>query len=286
MLRHQRLSLTDSLFLTCSRSGFCCHDNRVRLNAWELHCLAQAKQISVQEFREAYCDGGGAVLRFIPVSSSRHRVRCSLHATDWGCSVHGGRPLACRLYPLGRQRQGQEWYYMYQGAQFPCLVGCPEVQELPVMTVQDYLQGQEVSVFEQAQDAYLELVQDLAESAFSCLLDTPWGLDGVSQVLHRWEQLGSLPLESLVAQVGSLGVDRLMVPFIEPVVVDFKAFYSSHRQLLQNQMQSDWGTLTTREACHGASVSLMAQALFLAYGVGAEPQRLALRWVKQAKQLI
>lgn len=286
MAPYQRLSLTDSLFLTCSRRGFCCHDNRVRLNAWELHCLAKAKQMSAHEFRETYCDCGGVVLRFNPVVSSDHRVRCALYTSESGCSVHGGRPLACRLFPLGRHRQGTELYYMYQGAQFPCFDGCPEVQELPVMTVQDYLLGQGVSVFEQAQDAYLELVQDLAESAFSFLFDTSWGLDGVSKVLHRWEQLGSMPLESLVAQVGPVGVDRLMLPSMESISDDFNRFYSSHRLLLQNQMQTDFGALSSREVCHGASVSFMAQALFLAYGVGAEPQRLALRWVKQAQQLI
>ena len=72
--------------------------------------------------------------------------------------MHLGRPLSCRLYPLGRQIQSEEIHYMFQGEEFPCLEGCPEVAELPLLSVEEYLNDQGTTKFEQAQDEYLELM--------------------------------------------------------------------------------------------------------------------------------
>ncbi len=41
-----KLTLTDELPLTCTRSGTCCHGKTVRLNPWELAHLAEAKGLS------------------------------------------------------------------------------------------------------------------------------------------------------------------------------------------------------------------------------------------------
>jgi len=127
-----KLAPTDKLPLTCSRSGTCCHGKMVRLNPWELARLAQAKKMTPREFRDRYCDYGGVVLRFDGEPGWKEQQACSQYVAGFGCSVHLGRPLACRLYPLGRQRQGEELYYMYQGSEFPCLEGCPEVVDLPL----------------------------------------------------------------------------------------------------------------------------------------------------------
>ena len=47
-----KLRIQDSLPLTCSRGGTCCHGNTVLLNPWELARLAQEKKITPREFRD------------------------------------------------------------------------------------------------------------------------------------------------------------------------------------------------------------------------------------------
>ena len=142
------------------------------LNPWELARLAEAKAMSARAFRDAYCEFGGIRLRFDGVSGWKGLPACSQYDLENGCSVYGGRPLACRLYPLGRQKKAGALHYMHQGAEFPCLTGCPEVLDLPHMTVAEYVKGQGAEAFESAEDEYLGLVQNLADGAFSLLLDT------------------------------------------------------------------------------------------------------------------
>ena len=125
-----KLSLQDKLPLTCSRSGTCCHGNLVKLNPWELFRLAKAKAISSRKFRDQYCEAGGIQLKFNGKAGYRGKQACSQYVENFGCSVHSGRPLACRLFPLGRQIQSNEVHYMFQGNRFPCLTGCPEVGKI------------------------------------------------------------------------------------------------------------------------------------------------------------
>ncbi len=100
-----KLNINDTLPLTCSRSGFCCHGNVVMLNPWELYALAKAKKISPAAFRDLNCDWGGILLKFNGKLAWNGKKACSQYVDQIGCSVYSGRPLACRLYPLGRQIQ-------------------------------------------------------------------------------------------------------------------------------------------------------------------------------------
>jgi uncharacterized protein len=104
MSSNTSVSAGDRLPLTCSRSGTCCHDKMVWLNPWELSCLAHAKGIVAREFRDRFCEFGGIRLRFDGPPGWQGLPACSQFIPGAGCSVHPGRPLACRLYPLGRQR--------------------------------------------------------------------------------------------------------------------------------------------------------------------------------------
>ena len=160
-----RVELSDTLPLTCSRRGTCCFGNQVLLNPWELACLAAEKGISPRQFRDSFCDLGGTRLMFNGDTGWMGKRACGMYVHNFGCSLHVARPLACRLYPIGRQIQSAQVHYMYEGRQFPCLSGCPEVTSLPHITVSDYLQGQQTLSFEQAQDGYLEVAQNLADMA-------------------------------------------------------------------------------------------------------------------------
>ena len=125
-----KLSTQSILPLTCSRSGTCCFGKEVMLNPWELLSFSREKKITPIEFRDLYCDFGGIRLTFNGKEDKKGQKSCSQYINNFGCSVHSGRPLACRLYPLGRQIQSNKAHYIFEGKQFPCLTDCNEVLEL------------------------------------------------------------------------------------------------------------------------------------------------------------
>lgn len=277
------LSIQDKLPLTCSRRGTCCHGNLVMLNPWELACLAREKKVTPGEFRDLYCEYGGIRLRFDGKAGWRGKKACSQYITDFGCSVHTGRPLACRLFPLGRQIQSEEVQYIYQGDQFPCLEGCTEVLELPYLSVGEYLKGQMTEKFEKAQDEYVELMQNLADIAFELLLDTGLAESGDRGTLPLWRKMASELPEILAEKIGQEWIDSLMIPDITHDTYDPVSFVSIHNDLLRLKAQERFGGLQTNQEFQEASVLIMAVALHLARGLGANPKILAEHWIDTAK---
>ncbi len=269
--------------LTCSRTGTCCHGNRVWLNPWELLCLATEKGIAVRKFRDLYCGYGGIHLLFNGKTDHRGKQACNQYVEDFGCSVHAGRPLACRLFPIARKIQNEEVCYMYLGSKFPCLDGCPEVLDLPQLTVAEYLEGQQTERFEQAQDAYLDLMQSLADIAFMLLLDTGLAASGDRKTLAAWKQMGKEQPDALAARINNEWMNRLMLPEI-PYTNDPILFSQQHNELLQQQLQDFCDNLQTLQELHEASVLIMAMALHLARGLGASPKLLSEHWINVAKQ--
>ncbi len=278
-----KLSLQDKLPLTCSRTGTCCHGKQVLLNAWELARLAREKKITPREFRDLYCEFGGIRLRFDGGIGWKEQHACSQYVDGLGCSVHLGRPLSCRLYPLGRQIQSEEVHYMYLGNEFPCIDGCPEVSGLPHLTVGEYLEGQATGKFEQAQDEYLNVMQNLADIAFELLLDTGLAESGDKQTLQLWRKMGSELPEVLAVRIGREWIDCLMLPEITGGLEDPVSFARKHFDLLRSKAQEKFGTLQANQELHEASVLIMGVALHLARGLGAEPEILAEHWIATAK---
>jgi Fe-S-cluster containining protein len=282
-MKTNQLAIHDTLPLTCSRTGTCCHGKQVLLNPWELVCLAQEKKITSREFRDRYCEFGGTRLRFDGKKGWKGQLACSQYIDGFGCSVHLGRPLSCRLYPLGRQIQSEEVCYIYQGNEFPCLEGCPEVSELPYLTVGEYLKGQLTDKFEKAQDEYLELMQNLADIAFVLLLDTGLAESGDTKTLRHWRIMGNELPEVLVDRIGAEWVDCLMLPEISEDLDDPILFARKHSELLQLKAQETFGALQTNPELHEASVLIMGVTLLLARSIGANPSALAEHWIDTAK---
>jgi Fe-S-cluster containining protein len=278
-----KLNIQDKLPLTCSRSGTCCHGKQVLLNPWELVCLARAKGITPGEFRDRYCEFGGIRLRFNGEVGWKGQQACSQYVHNFGCSVHLGRPLSCRLYPLGRQIQSGEVHYIYQGNEFPCLDGCPEVSGLPYLSVGEYLKGQETNKFEKAQDEYLNLMQNLADIAFMLLLDTGLAKSGDKETLQLWRIMGNEQPEVLMVRIGHEWIDSLMLPEISNELDDPISFARKHNDLLHLKAQEKFGALQTNQALHEASVLMMGVTLHLARGIGADPKILAEHWIDIAK---
>jgi Fe-S-cluster containining protein len=279
-----KLSLEDKLPLTCSRRGTCCHGNLVMLNPWELFRMAREKKVNPREFRDLYCESGGIRLRFDGKPGWREKKACSQYVDNFGCSIHVGRPLACRLFPLGRQIQSEALNYMYQGDTFPCLDGCPEVTGLPQLSVGEYLKGQQTEMFEKAQNEYLQLMQNLADIAFELLLDTGLAESGDTETLPQWRKMANEHPEVLASNIGSEWMDSLTIPEITDDTDDPVLFVQQHTDVLLSKAQEQFGALQTMQEVHEASVLIMGVALHLARSLGAKPEILAEHWIDTAKK--
>jgi len=267
--------------LTCSRIGTCCHGNQVLINPWELHLIAKEKKITPKQFKDLYCELGGIRLKFNGKKDTRGKSACSQYIDGFGCSLHEGRPLACRLFPIGRQVQNNEVQYIHQGKTFPCLDGCSEVLNLPKLTVGEYLEGQKANGYEAAQDFYLEVMQNLADIAFELLLDSALAESGDTETLRLWRTMSQESPEFLVSRIGVEWLNALIVPEINEE--DSVTFVQKHNELLQIKIQEKFGNSKTNQEFNKASVIVMGLTIHLAHGLGANPQSLVELWINTAK---
>jgi uncharacterized protein len=279
-----KLDINGRLPLTCSRTGTCCHGKLVLINPWELSCLAGEKNITPREFRDLYCESGGIRLRFNGKPGWKQLPACSQYTENFGCSVYSGRPLSCRLFPLGRQIQNEAVQYIYQGKEFPCLEGCPEVSKLPYLSVKEYLDGQLTDRFETAQDAYLDMMQNIADIAFMFLLDTGLARSGDKKTLQLWRKMGSEPPEELANRIRNEWLDLLTIPEISDELDDPISFVAKHLDLLQQKAQEEFENLQTDQELHEASVLMMGLALHLARSIGTDLKTLSEHWIGIAKE--
>jgi Fe-S-cluster containining protein len=81
----------------CNTCGLCCRDKVITLSPYDVIRIARTGGISTSQAVALYTIRRGSLLRFSLVG------RCvALDGTS--CRIHSGRPLACRLYPLGLER--------------------------------------------------------------------------------------------------------------------------------------------------------------------------------------
>ena len=282
-MKTTKLSPDSLLPLTCSRSGTCCFGKSVMLNPWELLSFSIEKKITAREFRDLYCEFGGIRLRFDRQQDSKGQKACSQYVDNMGCSVHLGRPLACRLYPLGRKIQFDKAHYIYEGDTFPCLTDCAEVLELPKMSVGEYLKGQEANLYEKAQDEYLKVMQNIADIGFELLLDSGLSESGDTKTLALWRTMGNETSELLAERIGKEWIDYLMLPNITENLQDPIAFAKKHNELLLSKAQEKFGAINTFQEIHEASVLMIGLALHLAKALGADPKSISEHWLETAK---
>lgn len=282
-MQYTNLKLTDKLPLTCSRSGNCCHGNKVMLNPWELACLANEKKINCSDFRDLYTAWSGVRLNFNGTAGYRNKKACNLYNVETGCSVHTARPLACRLFPLGRQIKNGNSIYMHQGDTFPCLEGCQEVLNLPYTSVAEYLIEQQTEKWELAQNAYLDFVQLLADIAFELLLESGLSQSDKKPILQQWQIMANESTEQLAERIGQHWLNDLITPQIEANIHQPELFCNQHALLLQENLQASFGNAQTNEELQNATVFVMALALLLSISIGTEPQLLANHWIEIAK---
>lgn len=258
----------DRLPLSCTREGTCCHGKDIRLTPWELAQLAMARGLSASAFRDAWCEDAGTRLR-LAAPGWRGLPACGQYAPGVGCTVHAARPLACRLYPLGREVQDGRERIIHEGVAFPCLDGCPGVAGLPHLTVAEYLAGQGAAAYAAVRDGYLEMAQDLAEAAIA-----PAREGGLED--GRWREVWRLAISNgpqAWPQVLGSWYDVVTTPALAATLPPGE-WLQGHAAALQ---------VVAEEAAPAAACArLFCAALLLYRGVGGEHAAAGRRWCAAA----
>ncbi|HKV53331.1 MAG TPA: YkgJ family cysteine cluster protein [Candidatus Binataceae bacterium] len=136
----------------CNRCGRCCHNQVVALSPYDLVRLARAAGVSTGEAIRRYTIRRGSILKFDASAGC-----AALEGA--ACTLHRGRPLACRLYPLGMEHRtaGGEEFAMLE----------PARGSLGVYggngTVEDFLEAQGTEAYLRANLCYAELLGVLRE---------------------------------------------------------------------------------------------------------------------------
>jgi Fe-S-cluster containining protein len=214
----------------------------------------------------------------------RRKKACNLYNTEIGCPVHENRPLACRLFPLGRQIQENEVHYFYQGKSFPCLDGCKEVLDLPQLTVEKYLSGQQTFHFESAQNLYLEVMQNTADIAFMLLLETDLIQSEKEKTWLTWKKIAHENIDDLILRISPDWLDALIAPPIEFDIEDPTSFVHQHEIHIQNKAQEIINQFKEGKQACDLSIVLFTSSLILAQSIGAEAKSIANLWVKIAQE--
>ncbi len=104
--------------------------------------------------------------------------------------------------------------------------------------------------------------------------------DGASRrvgVLEAWRQVGRLVHGARRAAIGDAFADLLLLPEIDPVKDDGRAFVAAHAQLLQAFAQRTFATLRSADALVDASARMLAAALHVAASLNAD-RGVLIRW--------
>jgi uncharacterized protein len=136
----------------CHQCGRCCRDQVITLSPYDVIRIARAAEISTSDVVRKYTLRRGSILRF------RSDGTC-MFLDGMRCTIHRGRPLACRLYPLGLQRNpgGSESFVQLEPA-----VGSLGVYGADA-TVAAFLAQQGVRNYFDAIAAYSRLLSSICE---------------------------------------------------------------------------------------------------------------------------
>jgi len=140
----------------CNRCGLCCRDKVITLSPYDVIRIARAAKISTGGAIARYTLRRGSLLRFLPDG------RCAA-LEGLRCTIHPGRPLACRLYPLGLERApGAEGEYVERFVRLEPAIGSLGVNGT-AGTVAEFLDGQEIWPYLDAVARYYALVGNFRE---------------------------------------------------------------------------------------------------------------------------
>jgi Fe-S-cluster containining protein len=151
--------LADTLFsYKCNACGRCCRNQVITLSPYDIVRLARSAQLSTTEAIARFTLRRGSLLRFEPDGQCK--------ALDGPrCTLHSGRPMACRLYPLGVEFTGTSASFI----RLEPAAGSAGVYGI-ASTVADFLCSQEIAPYLTAIERYRSLVP-LMRARIAALID-------------------------------------------------------------------------------------------------------------------
>ncbi|MCB0346284.1 MAG: YkgJ family cysteine cluster protein [Bdellovibrionales bacterium] len=185
----ERFTRNDNFSYTCNRCTLCCYAYTVRVNPYEIARLANYLGKSTSEVIAQHTQSEGIELR------REKNGACNFLQAD-GCSVHPDRPLACRLYPLGRHtnEKSEETF-----SQLTLQKGSKGEFSGEVRTVGEFLEGQGAEPYIRMADRYNALVSKIVANG---------ALEGASE----YEPEIVLDVDLALAKSGSSGLESGLDP--------------------------------------------------------------------------
>ena len=177
------ISSNDTFMFSCSKKvacfNECCRDLNQFLTPYDILRLKNRLDLTSRIFLERYTTQHTGPETGLPVITLKtdyaHKFKCPF-VTESGCRVYEDRPSSCRTYPLirvaSRSRETgtvTEQYLLLKEAH--CL-GCKQGHR---WTVQDWIENQEVAVYNEMNDMFMEII-GLKHRRFPGPLDVKSGL--------------------------------------------------------------------------------------------------------------
>ena len=238
--------------------------------------LALGKGIETREFRDCYTGGYGTRLVFdgtpYPHGPAGHtgKKSCLFYGDRIGCTLHPYRPLACRLYPLGRDRHEGNVRYFYRGEKISCFELCPSIGEMPLITPEDYVPDQQIEEPAAAHDGYATLACGMVTAAATIARQSQQLDYAELQAFYR--ELCAESLEEYSVRITPLWMDRLTLPELDIRKLPASQFVNAHGQLLAEAISVDFSQTPDRAVARRQAAHLyLALALHLGRSVGLEP---------------
>jgi len=146
------------LQLSCGISGCdsnCCRASApIVLNPYEISLMCRESGMSYEDLLDIVDTdrAKGFPLIMLPRDPECH------FRTEQGCSIYKARPLACRLFPMGRVYDGMQSRFVLLERNV-----CRGLAPVPAGTVGDYLKTQDVAVQIRMADRWIEFVNEIEQ---------------------------------------------------------------------------------------------------------------------------
>ena len=158
----KRLSLTDTFHFSChgklSCFNRCCRNKHLPLTPYDVIRIKRALHLFSDDFLTRY-----AVYRLDPASGfpilslrmNGSEKECPFVRRD-GCKIYDDRPMACRLFPLGRFSasgdEKEDIFYLLD------IKGCEGIKETTVQVVNQWNSEQGLLPYNELNDGMLEIL--------------------------------------------------------------------------------------------------------------------------------
>jgi Fe-S-cluster containining protein len=150
------LADTDPVQLVCGSDGCpsncCTHGPHIVLNPYEIDRICAAGGMAYEDLLDIVETDrvNGFPLVMLPREPQCH------FWTGRGCSIYAARPLACRLFPLGRVFDRGRSHIVLPDRNL-----CSGLAAAPTRTLADYLREQDTETQVRMADRWIEFVEDM-----------------------------------------------------------------------------------------------------------------------------